>query len=792
MDIKISKASGNDVTLVVTPQAKQTITIDRNIKGTDGTNGTNGTNGVGVPVGGSTGQVLSKINATDYNTTWTTPTTGTVTQVAATAGTGISVSGSPITSSGSLTITNTAPDQTVSLTGAGTTTVTGTYPNFTITSTGSTGTVTSVTGTAPIVSSGGTTPAISITSSGANSAVLRDSNLNISANSISEGYLNVAAAGTTTTLTAASAPNYVVTGSGGQTFQLPNATLIPNGINYQFNNNQTSGTIVVKNNSGTTIATVQSGGFVDITLLSNSNNTSAAGSWDVHNIAPSNVSWSTNTFDYAGSITSATWNGATVQVNRGGTGATTLTGYVKGAGTTAMTATALIPIADINATGTPSSTTYLRGDGTWSTVSGGSMVYPSSAGIAYYDGTIWGTSYGVTGTGSVALNNNPVFATNITVNSIPMGAGVANITNNLGLGINALSNASTTGADNVAIGTGTLPIVTTGYQNTAIGSGALSGITTGVGNVGIGYQAGASITSASGNLIIGQSSGGGITTQNNNMLLGGSVFPSSACTRAIGVGNSIATASAGTVTDTTFIGYNSGSGSLTSLLSSVVIGHNTISSATSVDSVVFVGRGVGSSTSIVGAGSVGIGYFAIQQARKITTAVGYQAAYSANNRGDSCTAIGYQALYTNGGSAIASTTISANNTALGHKALYANTTGAGNTAIGMQAGWGAAGTNANTTGSNNTYIGNQTIGSASTNSNETVIGAGITGNGSSSTTVGGTLYSTNYTVGTLPTSTVGARSFVTDALAPAFGSTVVGGGSVPVPVYYDGTNWKVG
>jgi hypothetical protein len=54
---------------------------------------------------------------------------------------------------------------------------------------------------------------------------------------------------------------------------------------------------------------------------------------------------------------------------------------------------------------------------------------------------------------------------------------------------------------------------------------------------------------------------------------------------------------------------------------------------------------------------------------------------------------------------------------------------------------------------------------------------------------------TNYTVATLPsavTSGKGARSFVTDALAPTFGTTVVTGGAVAVPVYSDGTNWKVG
>ena len=54
---------------------------------------------------------------------------------------------------------------------------------------------------------------------------------------------------------------------------------------------------------------------------------------------------------------------------------------------------------------------------------------------------------------------------------------------------------------------------------------------------------------------------------------------------------------------------------------------------------------------------------------------------------------------------------------------------------------------------------------------------------------------TNYTVATLPsavTSGIGSRSFVTDALAPVFGSTVVTGGAVATPVYSDGTNWKVG
>ncbi len=64
-----------------------------------------------------------------------------------TAGTGISISNG----AGSITVTNSAPDQTVALTGAGTTAVTGTYPNFTITSNDQyVGTVTSVGGTGTV------------------------------------------------------------------------------------------------------------------------------------------------------------------------------------------------------------------------------------------------------------------------------------------------------------------------------------------------------------------------------------------------------------------------------------------------------------------------------------------------------------------------------------------------------------------------------------------------------------------------------------------------------------------
>jgi hypothetical protein len=57
--------------------------------------------------------------------------------------------------------------------------------------------------------------------------------------------------------------------------------------------------------------------------------------------------------------------------------------------------------------------------------------------------------------------------------------------------------------------------------------------------------------------------------------------------------------------------------------------------------------------------------------------------------------------------------------------------------------------------------------------------------------VSGAIRTTGFTVATLPAGTVGMRTYVTDALAPSFSATVVGGGAVTIPVFYNGTNWIV-
>jgi hypothetical protein len=174
-------------------------------------------------------------------------------------------------------------------------------------------------GAAPstITTGTGVVTALGVTTNAASGIVVKDANGNITINATFNGFTSVAASGTTITLTAASTPVYNVTGSGGQVIQLPNATTLPNGTIFSFNNNQSSGAITVNNASATLIASIPSGGYVTVVLLSNA---TSAGSWDRHDQTPSNTSWSTNTLDYPGSITSATWNGVAIAANKGGTG----------------------------------------------------------------------------------------------------------------------------------------------------------------------------------------------------------------------------------------------------------------------------------------------------------------------------------------------------------------------------------------------------------------------------------------------------------------------------------------
>jgi hypothetical protein len=159
------------------------------------------------------------------------------------------------------------------------------------------------------------------------------------------------------------------------------------------------------------------------------------------------------------------------------------------------------------------------------------------------------------------------------------------------------------------------------------------------------------------------------------------------------------------------------------------------------------------------------------------------------------------------------------NIAIGTQALSSITTGGDNTAIGQQAGQNygtssqqntllgrSAGSN-QTSGNNNIIIGYNAAGSTTTVSNEITLGnASVTNfrvpgvglivadNPNTLSTAGYTNNGESTVADLVAAATAGsgARAFVTDATSTTFASTVAGGGSNKVPVYSDGTNWKIG
>ena len=176
-------------------------------------------------------------------------------------------------------------------------------------------------------------------------------------------------------------------------------------------------------------------------------------------------------------------------------------------------------------------------------------------------------------------------------------------------------------------------------------------------------------------------------------------------------------------------------------------------------------------------------------------------ALDSNTTGANNTAVGYNALTSNtdgiqnvavGSQALDAATTS-NNTAVGASALGALTSGANNVALGFQAG------DSLTTGSNNIVIGYDADGSAVGVSNEITLGnSSITSMrvpGLTMTVGAKWINNGTQTVAALVaagTAGAGARAVVTDASATTFHSIVAGGGANVVPVFSDGTNWRIG
>jgi len=199
---------------------------------------------------------------------------------------------------------------------------------------------------------------------------------NIAINNAVVGFTSITSAAGTTVLTSSSTQVQAVTGSTTQTIQLPQATTLLKGTFYTISN-ASSGLVTVKDNAGTTLETIPSGGAAQFLCIANG---TSAGTWGIRVFAASNTTWGNTALNYTGNITGATWQGNTIAYNyggtglttftaannalystsasaltagtlpvaAGGTGATTLTGYVYGNGTSAMTASTTIPTSALS------------------------------------------------------------------------------------------------------------------------------------------------------------------------------------------------------------------------------------------------------------------------------------------------------------------------------------------------------------------------------------------------------------------------------------------------------------
>lgn len=323
--------------------------------GTNGTNGTDGTDGVGVPAGGTAGQVLEKIDGTDYNTQWATASGGTW---------------------GS--ITGTLSDQTDLQSALDAKQATGAY----ITAS-STDTLTN--------------------KSGAISQWTNDSGYLTSYTEV-DTLQTVTGRGATTTNTVTLSP------SGN------NDGLIANGAGSGSGIDITHVGGGVKLNIGTTGAgdLINAGTFVvDNSANVTANNLSGTntGDQDLSGLQPLATVLTNTTASFTTTLA------GNIATNNAKVTNATHTGDVTGS--TALTISAgAVDIAMLSATGTASSSTYLRGDNTWASISGSGDVskvgtpVDNQVGVWTGDGTIEGTS-GFTWSGSnLAINGTVNLAGN--------------------------------------------------------------------------------------------------------------------------------------------------------------------------------------------------------------------------------------------------------------------------------------------------------------------------------------------------------------------------------------------